>query len=147
MSVIVSKRGKQKFGVITKALELAAYTVKICSNEKNFPKKYRWVITKDIVNEALHIVTSIRKANNLDLRHASLRDKRLEYQMEANGSCEALLTLIEVAWDVMPLSDDRVEFWTGLVIAVEEALAVWRESDKKRIADMAAKVVKFPKAS
>lgn len=38
MSVVKSKRGEGQLLVITKANELATYTIKICSNEKNFPK-------------------------------------------------------------------------------------------------------------
>ena len=42
MSVVKSKRGIGKMLVVTRANELAVYTIRICSNEKNFPKRYRW---------------------------------------------------------------------------------------------------------
>jgi len=44
MSVVKSKRltKKQPLKVITKANELTTHTIRICSNEKNFPKRYRW---------------------------------------------------------------------------------------------------------
>ena len=64
MSVVKSKRGKSKFEVLVKANELAAFTIRICSNEKNFPKRYRWAITSKIVNEAIDICRYIRKANS-----------------------------------------------------------------------------------
>lgn len=147
MSVIVSKRGRQKFGVITKALILARHTVKVCANEKNFPKKYRWILTKEMIVESLKIVTNIRKANNLDLRHPELRADRYRYQMEANGSCEALLTLIEVAWGILPLSEQKVEYWTGLVVDVEEALAAWLDSDKRRVKELSGKIINIRKAA
>lgn len=142
MSVIVSKRGPQKFGVITKAIKLAVYTVKICANNKYFPKKYRWMLTNRIVTEALNIVLNLRKANNLNLNRPELHADRYSHQMEANGACEALLTLIEVAWGVMPLSENRIEYWTGMVIDVEESLKTWVDSDRKRIAGMKPKLVK-----
>ena len=49
MSVVKSKRHDGLLAVITKANELAVYTIKICSNEKSFPKHYRWCITAKIV--------------------------------------------------------------------------------------------------
>ena len=55
MSVVKSKRGEGQLLVITKANELATYTIKICSNEKNFPKHYRWCITSKIVDAAIEI--------------------------------------------------------------------------------------------
>lgn len=44
MSVVQSKRGEGQLLVLSKANELSVYTIKICSNEKNFPKHYRWCI-------------------------------------------------------------------------------------------------------
>ena len=52
MSVVKSKRGEGQLLVLSKANELATYTIKICSNEKNFPKHYRWCITSKIVDAA-----------------------------------------------------------------------------------------------
>ena len=54
MSVVKSKRHDGLLAVITKANELAVYTIKICSNEKSFPKHYRWCITAKIVNVIHH---------------------------------------------------------------------------------------------
>jgi DNA-binding Lrp family transcriptional regulator len=41
MSVVKSKRGESDLAIINKSRELAVYTARICSNEKNFPKRYR----------------------------------------------------------------------------------------------------------
>lgn len=130
MSVIVSKRQPQKYDSLTKAIILARYTVAICMNEKNFPKKFRWILTKDIVNESLHIITNLRKAANIELQTKDLKEEKYSYQIEAYNSCESLLTLIEVAWPLMPLHEDRVEYWTGLVIDVEEAIEAWIKRNK-----------------
>lgn len=55
LSVIKSKRQEGKLQVLTKARELCAYTVMVCKNEKNFPKRDRWIITQPIVSEALNM--------------------------------------------------------------------------------------------
>ena len=85
MSVVKSKRGKSKFEVLVKANELAAFTIRICSNEKNFPKRYRWAITSKIVNEAIDICRYIRKANKRVLNREMLKEykKRRKYQNKA----------------------------------------------------------------
>lgn len=134
MSVIVSKRGKQDLQVLNSATELAAYTVNICANEKSFPKKYRWPITNQIVSEAIKISAQIRKANHMSLYNDIARQKRYEYQMEANASCESLLCLIDIAYKVFHFSSDRLEYWVGLTVQVEEDLKKWCDSDKRRIA-------------
>ena len=56
MSVVKSKRTKGKMEVITKAHDLAEHTVRICSNEKNFPKRYRWCITAKVVDSAIRFL-------------------------------------------------------------------------------------------
>lgn len=53
MSVPKSKRGKSKMEVITKVNELTEYTIHICSNEKNFPKRYRWCLTSKIIDTVI----------------------------------------------------------------------------------------------
>lgn len=45
MAVPEGKRTESKLAVQTKVIELAEYTITICSNEKNFPKRYRWCLT------------------------------------------------------------------------------------------------------
>lgn len=132
MAVPVNRRSPQKFGVLTKAIELAAHTVKICGNEKNFPKKYRWMLTQEIVKTEIQIVTDIRMANSIHVASAADLERRRALQQSANGKCEALLTLIEIAWNVLGLSGVSVENWTGLVLDVEEAISVWRKSDRDR---------------
>jgi len=65
MSVVQSKRGQGELEVLTKARELATYTIKICTNEKSFPKRYRWCITNKIVENAIEINSNIGKANDV----------------------------------------------------------------------------------
>lgn len=96
MSVVKSKRGKSKFEVLVKANKLAAFTIRICSNEKNFPKRYRWTITSKIVNEAIDICRYIRKANKRVLNREMLKEykKRRKYQNKALGRIKLLAAQI-----------------------------------------------------
>ncbi len=132
MAVPVNRRTPQKFGVLTKAIELASHTVKICGNEKNFPKKYRWMLTQEIVRTAIRIVMDIREANSIHVVRAEDLSRRRALQQAATGKCEALLTLIEIAWATLGLSGISVEDWTGRVLDVEDAISVWRKSDRDR---------------
>lgn len=71
MSVVESKREEGKLRAATKAKELAVYTIRICSNEKNFPKRYRWCLTNEIVRAALQINCCIEKANSVRYKNAT----------------------------------------------------------------------------
>ena len=65
MAVVKSERSQGDMKVITKARELATYTIKICTNEKNFPKRYRWCITNKIVENAVEINSNINRSNEV----------------------------------------------------------------------------------
>jgi len=43
-----------------------------------------------------------------------------------------MLSLMDIAYDVMSIEPQRVEYWTGLVLQVEDLLKGWRKSDRAR---------------
>ena len=85
MAVVKSKRETGKLAAITKSNELAVYTIRICSNEKHFPKRYRWCITSKIVESALEINNLSNKANSVYVHDAN------DYKQEKNFRLEPLL--------------------------------------------------------
>lgn len=132
MSVLKAKRTESKLMVIVKARELCTYTIKICKNEKHFPKRDRWILTQPIVSEALTIFRNTRKANAVNVETADDYLYRRRQQVEAYSCCESLLSLIELAYTTLGLESERVEYWTGLVLEVETLLAKWKSRDKER---------------
>ena len=136
MAVIKANRHTGKLEVLIDARNMCAYTINICKNEKNFPKRDRWILTQPIVNEALAVMTCIRRANAI--RVAEPRDyaNRRELQKEAYGHAEALLTLIDIAYAALGIESHRIEHWTGLILAVEDKLQGWCKSDAERYKDI-----------
>lgn len=133
MSVVKSKRGKSKFEVLIKANELAAFTIRICSNEKNFPKRYRWTITSKIVDEAIDICRFIRKANKRALDRAKPVEykKRLKYQNKALGNIDSMLALMDIAYYTFNIKDEKIDNWVGMVVSLQTLLESWKKSDKQ----------------
>ena len=135
MSVVKSKRksNKQPLQVITKANNLTTHTIRICSNENNFPKRYRWCITSKIVDAAVEIARNATIANSInadsDREMYSLRKK---YQMVALANTYSLLTLIDIAYNTFSLDGDKVDYWIGLVEEVQNLLRNWKRSDEQR---------------
>lgn len=132
MSVIKTKRQEGKLSVLVKAREMCVYTVTICKNEKNFPKRNRWILTQPIVSEALEIMSCIRRANAVNVETKEDYIYRRQQQIEAYSRCEAMLTLIEIAYKVLSIDSERIEYWTGLVVETESLLQRWKRSDKER---------------
>ena len=134
MSVIKSKRKQGRLVVLTKAMEMTKYTVQICKNEKNFPKRDRWLLTQPIVREAVDILCCIRRANAVKVQpgHPEAAAYRRGQQMEAYAHAEAMLSLMEIAYVTLGIEHSRMEHWTGLVVETENLLQAWRKADQER---------------
>ena len=132
MSVVKSKRTQSELEVVTKAIALSSYTIHICSNEKNFPKRYRWCLTGKIVDFTIDICNFTNMANSVYVSSAKDYQTRRQYQNSALASSYALLTMMDIAYATFSIDDDRIEHWVGLVIDVQNLLRNWRKSDSDR---------------
>ena len=132
MSVIKAKRSEGKLEILTQANNLCVYTVQICKNEKYFPKRDRWIMTQHIVHEALDVLCCVKRANAVNVVTMEDYIYRRAQQVEAYSHAEALLTLLDVAYITLSIENDRIEFWTGMIVGVENMLKKWRESDRRR---------------
>lgn len=132
MSVVKSKRGEGQLVVLTKSSELAAYSIKICSNEKCFPKRYRWCITSKIVDAAVEISNNAVMANSVFVKDEFDYKLRKQYQTKALSSTYALLSMIDMAYRVFGIEAGRIEHWTRLTVEVQTMLRNWRKTDIER---------------
>lgn len=132
MSVVQSKRGETTLTVVTKARELASYTIHICSNEKTFPKRYRWCLTSKIVDAVIDINKNIITANSIYVNDLSSRLLRKSYQDIAVAETYSLLSLIDIAYCTFSIESSRVKHWTELVVNVQTLLRNWRKSDLEK---------------
>lgn len=132
MSVPVGKRGEGKLEVLNDCRILSEYTLRACKNEKVFPKSNRWIITQRLVNECIDAVTCIRRANATLVQTRADYEYRRSEQVKAHAHLEALLTLLDLSYNVLDLESRRVEHWTGLIINTEERLKAWAKSDRER---------------
>ncbi len=135
MSVVKSKRGEGELVVITKANELATHTIKICSNEKNFPKHYRWCITNKIVDAALDINNYANMGNSVFVQSIGDYELRKQYQTKALAATYSLLSMMDIAYRTFGIESGKIEHWTGLLIEVQNLLRKWKRSDYERYKD------------
>ena len=132
MSVVESERGVGKLRILTKAKELVVYTIRTCSNESHFPKRYRWCLTNEIVGTTIKINSLCLKANSVYVNSINDFNLRNYYQTEALAEIDSLIGLVDVAWSLFGLSTDKVTAWTRLIIEVQSLLRSWRKSDTDR---------------
>lgn len=135
MSVVVSKRSQSKLEVFIRANELSAFTIRLCSNEKNFPKRYRWCLTSKIVDSIVDMYKDLTMANKIRVENLIDYETRENLQNRALGNLEASLALMDIAFRVFQLEEDKVNHWVGLVEEVQKLLKAWKRSDSSRFKD------------
>ena len=133
MSVVAGKRGEGDLKVITVSGDLCDYTLQITSNEKHFPKRYRWNITNRILQITFDIDDHIIYANSVYVREGdgSLL-RRQTHQLEALEMTNVLLRNIDRAYRRLGIDSDRIEFWTGQIKELQRLIRGWYRKDKER---------------
>ena len=116
--------------VIVKAQQLAAHTMRVSSNYKHFPKKYRFSLVSKIQNKALEIYEYLHEANRTDLK--AYKRERLELQTKAITYCDELIFYIELSHELNLISEGSMKYWSGLVKDIKHMAIAWRTSDRER---------------
>lgn len=132
MSVRKGDRSKGKLQVLNKARELKSYSLGIIKNEKYFPKSTRWLYASPIVEEVRLACVCIRHANSVYVTNDEEYKYRRMEQVKAHANLDALLDLIDDAYDVGYISGKQVEYWTGLILQTDDLLKAWIKSDKEK---------------
>ena len=132
MSVRKGDRGEGKLQVLNKARELKKYSLTIVKSEKNFPKSTRWLYASPIVNEVREACICIRHANSVYVTTEDEYNYRRMEQVKAHAHLDALLDLIDDAYDAGYISGKQVEHWTGLILNTDDLLKAWIKSDKEK---------------
>ena len=115
--------------VIIKAKELASYTLKITSNNNNFPKKFRFTLVDRMQRKSFDIYENLLEANRTRVEN---KYTRYDLQTKAIVSCEELLFYIEMSMMQNIITSKKAEYWSGLVSDVKHMTLAWRKRDKDR---------------
>lgn len=132
MSVRKGDRGEGKLQVLNKARELKNYSLGPIKNEKHFPKSTRWLYASPIAEEIRSACVCIRHANSVYVTNDEEYKYRRMEQVKAHASLDALLDLIDDAYDAGYISGNQVEHWTGLILKTDDLLKAWIKSDKEK---------------
>ena len=132
MSVLSRLRSESELSVILKARELTVYTMTVCSNERRFPKRYRWCLNAKLIDEAQELLRKLTFANSMRADDPAEGQRRRVMQAEAMAHSFCLLTEINLAFEFFGLPEREVRYWTGLVMEVQRLLKTWQKSDAAR---------------
>lgn len=132
MSVRVGDRSEGTLSVLNDIRVLGEYTIQICKSEKVFPKSSRWILSKPIVDECVSALACVRRANAVFVQTEMDYHYRRNQQVQAHSHLDAMLSLVDLAYNSFSIESKRIEYWTGLILKADDRLKAWMKSDKER---------------
>lgn len=133
MSVLARFRTESPFEVRDRARTLEAKIIRLCMNEKYFPKRYRFILTTSIIEDAHKLVDYIEAANSFPLTEI-FHKRRLIYQKETLTKIDNIFRKLMLAEELGFSIPEGTLKELGESLSKEEALIKrWMESDKARL--------------
>lgn len=132
MSVRKGDREESDLKLIDASKDLLSYTYDRTKDKNIFSKSDRWPLAKEMFNCALQARTCIVRANDIKVETTEEAKDRLELEKLALGYLGTLETLIDLCNIKGKISDDRADYWTGLVVATLKPLKGLLKTDRKR---------------
>lgn len=121
MSVRTGDRDEGKLTAIEASKNLISYTYDRV-HDKTLPKADRWLMSKTIWDDASAARALIIRANAIRVENKADAEERLLLEKIAIGHLDSLAASIDTLHIKEKISDDRCEFWTGLVTTTENLL-------------------------
>ena len=105
----------RKLETLTKAIELAAHTIKCCDNDDIFPKRHRLSVNADLIKEAKLVVKLINRANTKDLYKDF--DSRLGLQNQALDTIADLEMDLQISYLALKpnITEKNLDNWLRLI--------------------------------
>lgn len=136
MSVLESKRGVSTMQFLETARELEIYTIKQCAK---FPKRFMFLITKEIVALATAVYDNVKSANSVFPTNAAELQIRTNFIIAANCKLQSLLSQLDIAREFVrqtdsnkPIKSTIWQKWVDLITTEAKLLSALKSSDKAR---------------
>ncbi len=126
MSVPESERQKGELVALSKALEVATYSIKIMANQSKFDSRYDAVLANDLKSSALAVYKYAWFAHDLHVTDKDTLQVKTELQLRSIQACSELLVYVNIAHMIYHLKSKRAEYWMKLILDCRQLLRDWR---------------------
>lgn len=120
MSVPKGDREEGELAVFTEARKLVVRTRSLCSNERYFPKRQRWIVADRMCDLVHEMFTCIVEANSIYVELGTTdAEWRIMLWKKALGACNALSAFIDMTVEngLMPL--EQIRSWNNDCVKVQ----------------------------
>lgn len=132
MSVLKSRREQSEMQFFQTAVDVQNELIKFCMEEKNVPKKYRFVYAIPIIAEGQALVDNVVNANTIFVKTNEEVIDRRHYQNEANANCEKILQKLQSLRTVLGIDSGRLKNIVGMVISEKGYITAWKKLFKTK---------------
>lgn len=137
-NVLARNRSLSQLEFYNTATDLRAELTRFVMNEKNVPKKYRYVFAIPITNKLQDLFTHITSANTYypsgnTERKIELVEKRMDLQTEAIADCEVIYQQLQYVVDTLPVNINKLNNILSLLEKEELLLKGWRKSARRML--------------
>ena len=130
MSVLKRNRKESTLEFINTAIELEVFILKECSK---FPKRYFYIITKDIIALSKEMLINLRLANDIFPNNKENIDLRKQYFTKALYSIDILYIQIDVINRLFTVKETFMKELMELLVKEENLIKKIIISDKNRL--------------
>lgn len=139
MSVLKSRRELSEMQFFQTGVDIQNKLIEFCMNEKNIPKKYRFVYAMPIIEQGEKLVENIVSANTIYPTTNEEVMKRREYQTEALANCEKILQKLQSLRRTLGVDSGILKEIVGMIVNERGYIVAWRKSDNQRYKEIAKK--------
>ena len=132
MSVPKPKRVENKLEALKRTEEAVAYIIRMCQNEKCFPKRVRWTLANRLIETGLEVILDIKEANKVKPTSKEWYQYRLDKSYEALLKIDRLWTLITLSEKTLSIPVRNLEVCSNLLYDAETIVSAWRDSDIRK---------------
>ena len=129
-NVLVRHRSISELEFYRNACELRGTLTRFVMNEKNVPKRYKFVFAVPMVNLLLELFNNITMANTIYAISEHEAQLRRDYQTKAIANCEQVLQLLQYMTDTLPIDVNKLRIPIDLIRKEIALLKAWRKATK-----------------
>lgn len=118
------------------AVDIQDKLIEFCMNEKNIPKKYRFVYSLPIIEKAEEMVDNIVAANTIYPKTNEEVIERRRYQTQALADCEKILQKIQSLRRRLGADSGLLKEIVAMIQNERGYIISWRKSDNQRYKDI-----------
>lgn len=131
MGVLKNKRGESQMEFYHTATLARAELTRFVMNDSIVPKRWRPVFTFPIIEKVIALIDNITAANTIYPQNMHEYEMRRDYQTKAIITVEQIIQLLQFMLSTLPISADKFQTVTELLMKEGALLRGWRKADNK----------------